>query len=568
MAGRWSRILATFFACVVVVGCGGGGGGSSVAPIPNPTAASTATPSPTATPAPTPTPTPSTSTQTVNVGAAPASATFPTITAGFSGTATLPTATSGSSSLTVTFGSALPGGLPAVASTARMPRAIGVSLTPVAFFTFTSNSLVSFATSPAFTLAGSLSSAGSYYVGIYDATNGWTLVSGPVSYSGGLNMQSVPRATTFAAGTTSSFVIFSTVAPIPTPTSTATPTPTPTATPTPIAKAPTGTYVYVAGSPISASAGLPATIFAYPLSGSGPTSASYSITVAGITQINALAVDSAGSIYVGTPGSVRVYSPGSVGTSTPIRVISGSATLLNASASPNALAVGNDGTIYLAMISTGDIPGLLEFAPGSNGNVAPVRTLSALTGSFANPQLTIPTTGNSVALDNNGNVVVGFSSPANSGIFAFQEILTFPINASGMPNPTSRFFAEQRLTSGIAISGNQIYVPQGAHASYTAGINVYPLTLNTPNATQLAVPQSIISGSLTGITVPAAIAADSNGRLIQVNYNYSLTSNAFIGPDQILIFPAGASGNSAPVQTMTLQSTKPGSGNVAIGSQQ
>lgn len=324
--------------------------------------------------------------------------------------------------------------------------------------------------------------------------------------------------------------------------------------------------MYVAGLPIGASAGLPVTVFAYPISGNGPTSASYSITDAGITQINGLAVDSAGSIYVATPGSVRVYSPGSVGTSTPSRVISGSATLLNAPALPSALAVGKDGTIYLAILSTGNIPGLLEFAPGSNGNVAPVRTLSALTGSFASPQLTIPTSGNAVALDNNGNVIVGFNPPVNYGIFAFQEILTFPVSASGMPNPTSRFFAEQGLTSGIAISGNQIYVPLGAYASNAAGINIYPLTLNVPNGTQVAVPQSIISGSLTGITVPVAIAADSNGRLFQVNY--SLTSNAFIGPDQILIFAAGASGNSVPIQTITLQSTRPGSSYAAIGSQQ
>ena len=434
-----------------------------------------------------------------------------------------------------------------------MTRAIGVALTPIAFFTFTATSNVSFASTPGFTLSGNLSSGSNYYVGVYDSTKGWSLLSGPALLNNGLTFAPISLATTFSGGTSTTFVIFSTVAPIP----------TPTPTPSPVSKAPTGTYMYVGGPGGSAP-----TVIAYPLNGNGVTAPSYTISDPAVTRNFGLTVDSSGSIYVAEFGSIRVYAPRAIGLTTPVRVISGPATLLENSL-PTAIAVSSDGTIYVTVEAfKGSVPGLLEFAPGSNGDVAPVRTVSAFTGSGATPPFTLPTSGLNIAFNKDGNIVVGFGPTANAG-FALTEILTFPTTANGTPVPLNRFFALQNYAQ-FAISGDQIYVPEYAVNGSPAGIKVFPVNLNQPNATTNAIPQLRISGPSTGIITPASITTDLAGRLVLLNWNTPVADGVtshFTGPDQVLIFSATASGDAPPVQTLTLQNAL-GSGPIAIGNQQ
>ena len=115
-----------------------------------------------------------------------------------------------------------------------------------------------------------------------------------------------------------------------------------------------------------------------------------------------IAVDAAGKIYVTNDGSIgpgadsiTVYAPGSSGNVAPIAVIAGPSTQLKL---PQGIAIGSDGKIYVA--NDGNLEDLAPdasryddrpradpadsitvYAPGSNGNVAPIARINGpLTG--------------------------------------------------------------------------------------------------------------------------------------------------------------------------------------------
>jgi len=226
--------------CAVVCACGGGGGGGSVSP-------------PASTPTPTPTPTSTAVAQTSQPGfsgvGAPASAIFSTIGAGYGGTLSLPGTTAGDGPTTLGLTLANPTGT-AVTSSARLPKAIGASLTSLVFVTITAKANLTFPTWPSFSfvLPASLGvSASNLYLAWYNPNgSGWTTLAGPASAQGN-NTYGFAAATgpvTFTAGTTYAFVLFSTSqvlvvpTPTPTPTATATPIPTPTPTATAVASGP------------------------------------------------------------------------------------------------------------------------------------------------------------------------------------------------------------------------------------------------------------------------------------------------------------------------------------------
>ena len=121
-----------------------------------------------------------------------------------------------------------------------------------------------------------------------------------------------------------------------------------------------------------------------------------------------LTVDSSGNIYVANPGSIlyaankspivqavdtiTVYSPGSTGNIAPVRTISGALTRLSAL---SGIAVDSSGNIYAASLGVEGSrgAGILIFAAGSNGNVAPTTSID---GDCANLTTTGP-----IALDAN-----------------------------------------------------------------------------------------------------------------------------------------------------------------------
>lgn len=120
-----------------------------------------------------------------------------------------------------------------------------------------------------------------------------------------------------------------------------------------------------------------------------------------------LAFDSQANLYVAdddpNTGWVTVYAPGAKGNATPERTIKGSATKFYG---PAGLAVDAFGYLYVvnASIST-----LSIFAPGANGNVAPISNFEAPIYAFG------------IGLDKRSNMYVtcvGYDDPPNVTVIA------------------------------------------------------------------------------------------------------------------------------------------------------
>ncbi len=186
-------------AAALLASCGGGGGGTGTPPVVNATASAL----------------PVSSSATIAAGATSQTAVLATIAAGYGATLSLPGASAGAGSVALAFALTPPTGFATIQSSIRRPAAIGGTLTPVVYLSFTPSATISFAATPAFTFtlpAGAISS-GSYYVGLFDPTTaaGWVTLLGPDSASQNtVSFSAGQRSETFVAGATYVFALFAT----------------------------------------------------------------------------------------------------------------------------------------------------------------------------------------------------------------------------------------------------------------------------------------------------------------------------------------------------------------------
>jgi hypothetical protein len=116
-------------------------------------------------------------------------------------------------------------------------------------------------------------------------------------------------------------------------------------------------------------------------------------------------------------------------------------------------------------------------------------------------------------------------------------LLEFSATASGDVSPTASLTgpAGERLTSAAVDTSGNLYLvrtyPTQAILVYAAG------------ATGAATPVRTITGSLTSLEFPTAVAADAAGQVYVVDDSPTLPG--------IRVFAAGATGNVAPVQTIS-----------------
>lgn len=138
----------------------------------------------------------------------PTSVTLGPITGSISATLQVPATTNGSGGGSVTLTATPPSGTPTVSSTARRPKNVGGTITPLAYFTITSNSSLSFAESPAVSLTTPTSTTYAY-IASYSASSGWTAVAGPGTLVGGKYVIN-PTDETYSVGpgATGVFAIF------------------------------------------------------------------------------------------------------------------------------------------------------------------------------------------------------------------------------------------------------------------------------------------------------------------------------------------------------------------------
>ena len=150
----------------------------------------------------------------------------------------------------------------------------------------------------------------------------------------------------------------------------------------------------------------------------------------GITAVNSMCVDSSGNLYITNELdhgalNILVFGPTQSGDVAPMRTISGTATLLGGNTFGGVFDAS--GNLYVTTESVTPVyGGILEFAAGASGNVAPIRVISGSNTSLGGAHVTNP------VLDSAGNLYVMSVLPGSS-----PNILKFAADANGNASPTA-----------------------------------------------------------------------------------------------------------------------------------
>jgi sugar lactone lactonase YvrE len=216
----------------------------------------------------------------------------------------------------------------------------------------------------------------------------------------------------------------------------------------------------------------------------GATAASAPIRtiVGGATELsepNGVGVDGAGNIYVSNAGSaaITVYAPGANGDVAPIRAIAGGATDIGVSTNfLQSLTVDTAGTIYAAVATDLRLGGVLVFAAGASGNVAPATTLNGTATGLDGPiAIALDANRNLYAINSNGNTVIVFAAGAKG-------------DAAPLRTFSSGAFIDE--PAGLAVDGlGNIYVSSqvgGIGGSYS----VFP-----PSSSGIGVPTYTVTAA-------------------------------------------------------------------------
>jgi hypothetical protein len=224
-----------------------------------------------------------------------------------------------------------------------------------------------------------------------------------------------------------------------------------------------GEYIYVSNR-LTVQAPLSGSIDYYPVGSDGniaPTG-----VIAGsnttLTDVLGIVVTSSGEILVanGDTNTIVGFPAGSSGNVAPNIVIAGPATGL---ASPVGLALDQSDDLYVANCGSdcnyGPFggPSIEEFAPGSNGDVAPIKSIAGRSTQLSGGHV------DGIALDKRGSIYVAHAPsainvyvPRAHGNWEPYHIITGPLTQ--IDNPT-----------GVAIGRDGLYI----NATYKGYINVF-----------------------------------------------------------------------------------------------
>lgn len=157
-----------------------------------------------------------------------------------------------------------------------------------------------------------------------------------------------------------------------------------------------------------------------------------------LTDPEGIAVGSNGTIYVANTstspatqplpsGNVLVFAAGSTISSAPIAVIGGSSDGIG---NPQSVGVDAQGNIYVLTSDDGGSPSILVFAPGANGNATPSAQISG-----SNTELTNLSTAG-MAVDPLGGIYVANNGPNIGSGCCSHAMLYFAPGSNGNAAPT------------------------------------------------------------------------------------------------------------------------------------
>jgi hypothetical protein len=270
--------------------------------------------------------------------------------------------------------------------------------------------------------------------------------------------------------------------------------------------------------------------------------------------------------------SVTVYARRSDGNAAPLATIAGSNTGL---VEPEGVAFDHAGNIYVAdeFAGSSSNPGLvLIFAPGANGNVAPIATISqglnypfgitldssgnVYVGNFQGGSITVYAAQShqlirtinrgsynlypvGVTLDREGRIYVLDNCICSSGT-ASVDVFRRHANGNAVPlrtisGPTTGL---ANAIGGIAVNArHEIYIANAGYSDSTTGVLVFG-----PHARGNARPERVITGPKTGLVFPDGLSLDDHDRLYVTNADY------YAAKPDIFVFDANASGNTPPLR--------------------
>lgn len=254
------------------------------------------------------------------------------------------------------------------------------------------------------------------------------------------------------------------------------------------------------------------------------------------------AFDQAGNLYVtneSTP-SVTIYSFSSSGTPALVRAIEGPDTGL---AVPDAIAVDAAGNVYVSSLVTPPLNAKIdEFAAGASGDAKPIATIVGLHTHLSGPV--------SLAVDSAGNI---FATSGGFFILEFAPGSNGDIAPSAMISENNDDPVRPGGFNGIAVDGSRnVYVRAEL---FGPGCNQAPAIVKY--APDLRSRISYISGNWTGIPQApfvhtGTLAVDATGKTF---ISFPVTPSVWNGPNAISVFAAGVSGNIAPIATITGSAT-------------
>jgi sugar lactone lactonase YvrE len=231
------------------------------------------------------------------------------------------------------------------------------------------------------------------------------------------------------------------------------------------------------------------------------------------------------TILVANPNSVIAYAPGSNGNVAPIASISDRANMLEM---PWGIALDSRANIYVSNYEGGPnhTGTITVYAAGSNGDTTPIATIGGSDTGLNNPF--------GVAVDSGGKIyVANFFGEVGSG-----SVTVYSAGSNGNARPVATIIgADTGLDnpSGIAIdSTGKIYVAnRGGGRTNESSITVY-----AAGSSGNMKPIATIAGPDTGLDDPC-IAVDSNGEIYAGNSN-----------DSITVYRTSSDGNVKPIATI------------------